>query len=208
MARQDSTRDALTIPPAGGGGFSVTAGEAFRVIDVEGQQIADFVALAADDAAETSSSAHTVLFNHPKYRLSPGDHFYSSRGRPMFEIVADDSNGVHDFLYAACSETWYDSLGHPGHRNCFDNLVSGLSSVRSTAPDEVPAPINLFQDTYPQSDGTIAMRPSPTRPGDAITLRATMSCIVGITSCAYDLEPPDVNVNGAGPSPIRVEFLP
>src|SRR3954447_10071423 len=128
---QGRTRDALTIAPAGGGGFSLAAGEEFRVVDVDGQQIADFVALSVDDVSEASSPAQTVLFNHPRYRLSPGDRFYSSRGRPMFEIVADDSNGVHDFLYAACNATWYASLGHPGHRNCFDNLVAGLSSVRS-----------------------------------------------------------------------------
>ncbi|MBB3084635.1 DUF1989 domain-containing protein [Geodermatophilus sabuli] len=207
MSIQDRTRGALTIPSAEGRGFSIGAGEEFRVVDVEGQQIADFVALAADDISETSSPAKTVLFNNPKYRLSPGDHFYSSRGRPMFEIVSDDSNGVHDFLYAACSATWYASLGHPGHRNCFDNLVSGLSSIRSISPDDLPDPINLFQDTYPQSDGTIALRPSPTGPGDSIVLRAAMPCIVGITSCAYDLEPPEDNVNGAAPSPIRVEFL-
>ena len=207
MARQSSARAALTIPPAEGRGFVVDSDEEFRVVDVDGQQVADFAAVSIENISETSSSAQTVLFNNPKYRLSPGDSFYSSRQRPMFEIVADDAGGVHDFMYAACNPAWYASLGFPGHRNCLENLTSGLSSVRFIRVDDVPSPINLFQDTYPQSDGTIEMRPSPTRPGDSITLRAKMSCIVAITSCAYDLEPDDKCVNGPGPSPIRIEFL-
>jgi uncharacterized protein len=184
----DDNRPAITIPPAEGRSFTVAAGEAFVVVDVEGQQVADFVALSAADRSEGSSPSQTILFNYPRVRLGAGDFFYSSEGRPMFEIVADDARGVHDFLYAACNSAWYASLGYPGHRNCQDNLAAALAGVWTGPKSALPSPINLFQDTYPDASGAVAARPSPTGPGDAVTLRALMDCVVAVTSCAYDLE--------------------
>ena len=196
----------VTIPPADGRSFAVRSGETFRVVDVEGQQVADFVALVSVDSSEGSSPSQTILFNYPKVRLAVGDYFYSSHGRPMFEIVADDAGGVHDFLYAACNSSWYDSQGLSGHRNCQDNLATALSDVWPHDKSELPSPINLFQDTYPDASGNVAARPAPTVPGSAITLRALIDCVVAVTSCAYDAEPADTCINGPGPSPIRIEF--
>jgi uncharacterized protein len=202
----DDSRPALTIAPADARSFAVAAGETFRVVDVEGQQVADFVALSAANPNEGSSPSQTILFNYPRVRLQVGDAFYSSECRPMFEIVADDARGVHDFLYAACNSAWYASLGHPGHRNCQDNLAAALARVWTGPKSGLPSPINLFQDTYPDASGNVAAQPSPTAPGDAITLRALMDCVVAVTSCAYDTEAAQTCINGPGSSPIRIEF--
>ena len=202
----DDSRPAVTIPPADARSFPVTAGETFRVVDVEGQQVADFVALSLADPNEGSSPSQTILFNHPRVRLQVGDFFYSSECRPMFEIVADDAHGVHDFLYAACNSAWYSSLGFPGHRNCQDNLAAALSDVWKQPKSGLPSPINLFQDTYPDASGNFAARPAPTAPGGAITLRALMDCVVAVTSCASDTEAAETCINGPGSSPIRIDF--
>jgi uncharacterized protein YcgI (DUF1989 family) len=71
----------------------------------------------------------------------------------------------------------------------------------------LPSPINLSQDTYPDASGNVAAQPSPTAPGDAITLRALMDCVVAVTSCAYDTEAAQTYINGPGSSPIRIEFV-
>ncbi len=202
----DDGRPAIMIPPADARSFTVSAGETFRVVDVEGQQVADFVALSVQDPDEASSPSQTILFNYPRVRLQAGDRFYSSKCRPMFEIVADDADGVHDFLYAACNSAWYATLGMPGHRNCQDNLAGALSGTWKLPKSGLPSPINLFQDTYPDATGSVAARPSPTAPGAAITLHALMDCVVAVTSCAYDAEPAETCINGPGSSPIRIEF--
>jgi uncharacterized protein YcgI (DUF1989 family) len=202
----DDSRPPITIPPADGRSFTVAAGETFRVVDVEGQQVADFAALSAADPAEGSSPSQTILFNYPRVRLQVGDFFYSSECRPRFEVVADDTGGVHDFLYAACNSAWYAALGYPGHRNCQDNLAAALAGVWTGPKSALPSPINLFQDTYPDASGNVAARPSPTAPGDAVTLRALMDCVVAVTSCAYDTEGAQTCINGPGSSPIRIEF--
>lgn len=198
--------ESITIPGASAGRFQIATGQCFRIVDVEGHQVVDFVALSQDDPYEFSSPSETILFNYPQVRLSTGHEFYSSEGRPMFVIEADDSDGAHDFLYAACNKGFFEHLGHPNHPSCRENLALQLTELGVNIRP-LPAPINLFQDTYPQADGTVTQRPAPTRPGDGITIRALMDATVLLSSCAYDVDDPDTSINGDGPSPIRVDFL-
>jgi uncharacterized protein YcgI (DUF1989 family) len=61
-------------------------------------------------------------------RLSTGSVLYSRRSRPLLRIVADDV-GVHDFLYAPCSQEMYE-IGYGAtspHPNCLDNLTHSLA---------------------------------------------------------------------------------
>jgi uncharacterized protein YcgI (DUF1989 family) len=74
------------------------------------------------------------------------------------------------------------------------------AEVGPAEPDQ-PVP-----DTYPDASGNVAARPSPAGPGDAVTLRALMDCVVAVTSCAYDTEGAQMCINGPGSSPIRIEF--
>lgn len=195
----------IQIAPADAVAFTVTQGQLLRVVDVEGQQVADFIAVRKGDPSEFSSPGETILFNYPRIRLNPGDKFYSSKQQPMFEIVSDDAKGVHDFLYAACNRNWFESMDLPGHRNCNDNLMAALAKMELEY-ETLPAPINLFQDTYPQPDGLVISKPAPTRAGEGVTLRALVDCTVAVSSCSYDAEAAETCCNGSGPSPLRVEL--
>jgi uncharacterized protein YcgI (DUF1989 family) len=58
---------------------------------------------------------------------------------------------------------------------------------------EIPCPFNLWMNTPPQADGTIAWREPVSRPGDYVDMQAEIDCTVVISSCPMDILP----INGA-----------
>jgi uncharacterized protein len=112
----------IAIPACEGRGVRVSAGRTLRVVDVEGGQVGDLFAFAAEDSGEYLSGSHTRAATS---RLFPqvGECFVSNRRRPLLELVADDSPGVHDMLIAACDPARYPALGStartpPARRTC------------------------------------------------------------------------------------------
>src|SRR5947209_16632829 len=89
------------IAPQTGTAFKLKCRQCLRVIDLEGEQVADLIAFAEEDKAEWLSSGRTIDYANRIY-LTTGDVLYSNRSRPMFTITADDV-GRHDFLLTPCS---------------------------------------------------------------------------------------------------------
>ena len=89
-------RDIL-IPPTEGGACVVRQGETIRIIDVEGQQICDFVCFHLHHLAEKLSTSENVNFNtltgSGSMHFTVGSKFYSNLQHPMFEIVEDRPTG-------------------------------------------------------------------------------------------------------------------
>src|SRR4051812_40767225 len=77
------------LEPQTGTAFQIGRGQQLRVIDVEGEQVADLIAFAADDQTEWLSSGRSIDYANRIY-LTTGDILYSNRSRPMFTIMADD----------------------------------------------------------------------------------------------------------------------
>ena len=206
----------ITIKPFTGAGFIVRRGQSFRVIDVEGQQIGDFICFSLHNPKEKLSTGECVIFNTFKNKgsamksegsiyLTVGSKIYSNLQNPMLEITEDLSKGVHDLLYAPCSSTFYSlGFGEPEHPNCRDNLTQAVAEFGLTYID-VPDPINLFQNTRPRADGSIDQKPGITKPGDYIQFKALMDCIVAISSCSFDKEIDGIRINRC--SPLRVQFI-
>jgi uncharacterized protein YcgI (DUF1989 family) len=116
----------LIIPPQSGRGFRLRKGQHARVIDPQGQQVADLWAVAElDGEPDWLSVSCTRDFTE---RLFPqvGESFYSGRGRPLLTLVEDNSPGPHDMLFPACNAALYDHVGLPGHPNCRDNFASAV----------------------------------------------------------------------------------
>jgi uncharacterized protein len=207
----------IMIPPMSGAGFIVKRGQTIKVIDVEGQQIGDFVCFNLHNPRERLSTGETVIFNTltnvsskmstlgGSIYLTAGNHFYSNLQNSMLEIIEDRAHGVHDLLYAPCSSAFYmKAFGEPGHKNCRDNLTAAVTPFGLSYID-IPDPINLFQNTRPRLDGTIDHRPGVTKPGDFISLKASMDCIVAVSSCAFDKELDGARINRC--SPLKIQFL-
>ncbi len=147
----------IHIPAREGRGFRVAAGQEFRVIDPEGEQVADLFCFVADDPAEFLSAEHTRV---TLGRLWPhiGESFTTNLRRPILTWVADDSPGVHDMLCAACSPSRYQLLGAEGHHaSCEENLQIAMSEF-GHEDIEIPQPVNIFEANPILPNGDIGDR--------------------------------------------------
>ena len=132
----------------------------------------------------------------------PGDGLYTNRRRRILTMIEDTSRGDHDTLIAACDSERYILLGvKEYHDNCTDNLFAAMQALGLTPP-ECPSPLNLFMNIPWTAEGKLSFDPPTTRPGDSVTLRAELDCIVALSAC------PQVNnpCNGFRPTPIEVEI--
>ena len=178
----------VDIPGAHGGAIEVGAGEYLSVIDLEGAQVADFVAVLRRDPRQRISPHQTRSTNR-RWTLQVGDLFVTQDREPVFEIVRDDV-GVHDLFFSACSPALYaQRFDEPGHRSCRTNLLEALQPYGVTDGLDVPDPINLFMDSPPLPDGTFEMRVAPSKPGDRIVLRCLEDCTVAVSACPFDHGP-------------------
>jgi len=176
----------------------VEAGQLLYVTDLIGSQIADWLAFNTADDAEYISGAETLNFQW-RARLAVGDTFFSSKRRPMFEIVADEAGGVHDMTHAPCSREYYRwHTGQSEHANCHDNLRSAMDELAMTHRN-VPTPVNLFQNTPMGANGWTENLAGVTRPGDTIVLRAMMDSHCMIAACPDDVSAPDDAPAGSRP---------
>jgi uncharacterized protein len=192
----------IHIPAASGRGFEARAGDYITVIDLEGQQIADFVALNATDIHEALSTCYTRSMLSRIY-VREGDTLYTNRRRPIFEIV-EDKVGCHDILFPACDGHYYElRFGIVGHRNCLDNLSAALEAY-SVKRWDVPEPFNIFQNTRVDVDGHFVAQPALSKAGDRIVLRALMDVVGATSACAQDQTP----VNGYKPTPLLLHIGP
>jgi uncharacterized protein YcgI (DUF1989 family) len=180
----------------------VPAGALFRVVDVEGRQVADMFAFNAEDVSEHHSAMHTRAAVD---RLFPrvGEAFYTNRRRPILTLERDDSPAVHDMLIAPCDPERYEGLGVEGwHASCRENLELAM---REHGHDGIciPASMNLFMNIPLGAGGGLGWEPAPTQAGDSITFRATMDAIVVVSACPQDIVP----INDRNPTAVAIELL-
>ena len=192
----------VDVPAREGRGVRVSAGQRFRVIDVEGGQVADTFAFRADDVSEYHSAEHTRAYVS---RLFPrlGEHFVTNHRRPILLLEEDRTPGIHDMLCAACDPERYTGLGVEGwHASCQENLQRAMAEL-GVDRVEVPQPINLFMNIPVLEQGAIGWEPALTKAGDSVTLRAEMDCYVVVSACPQDI----VVINNKQPSPVAIELL-
>src|SRR5438270_11160879 len=96
------------IKPQTGTAFELRKGQSLRVVDLEGEQVADFIAFAREDKSEWLSSGRSIDYANSIY-LTTGNILYSNRSRRMLTIVADDV-GRHDFLLTPCSPETFEII--------------------------------------------------------------------------------------------------
>jgi uncharacterized protein len=192
----------VDVPAREGRAVRVAAGQSFRVIDVEGGQVADTFAFCADDVSEYHSAEHTRVHVNRLFPR-PGEAFVTNRRRPILVLEEDRTPGVHDMLCAACDRERYAGLGVEGwHASCRENLeraMAGLGFERI----EVPQPINLFMNIPVGGEGELGWEPAPTQPGDSVALRAELDCIVVVSACPQDIVP----INDKHPTPVAIDLL-
>jgi uncharacterized protein YcgI (DUF1989 family) len=90
-----------TVDPAGFFATEIKKGQVLRILDIEGQQVADLVTLNAGNMAEKISVMNTISLNRQVFPRV-GYVLYSDEANAMVTIIADTC-GVHDMLAGACT---------------------------------------------------------------------------------------------------------
>lgn len=172
------------IAPRSGMALELKRGQYLKVIDPEGEQVADLLAYNRADIAEWLSSGRSIDYASRIY-LSVGDKLYSNRSHVMLSIV-EDTVGRHDFLLTPCSAEMFRIIygdAQP-HRGCFGNLAAALAPY-GIAPDAIPTTFNIFMNVPIDSEtGRITVQPPLSKAGDFIVFRAEMDLIIGLTACS------------------------
>jgi hypothetical protein len=177
----------VIVPAARGGAIEVSAGEHLSIIDLEGSQVADFVAIQRDDPRKVLSP-HQTRSTLRRWTLKVGDRLVNNNREPVFEIVRDDV-GVHDLFFCACSPALYaQRFGLTDHRSCRMNLLEALAPY-GIEEWQLPDPINVFMRTPPRPDGEFDFNPAPSKPGDRMVLRCLTDVVAAVSSCPMDLSP-------------------
>jgi uncharacterized protein YcgI (DUF1989 family) len=198
----DATERSVLVPAGEGGAIAAGAGECLSVIDVEGSQVADFVALQRPEL-RMAVSPHQTRSTLRRLTLRVGDRLVNQDREPVLEIVRDDV-GVHDLLFCACSPALYrQRFGLTDHRSCRMNLLEALAPYHVDAW-RLPDPVNLFMKTPPRPDGEFDFHPAPSRPGDRIVFRCLVDVVAAVSSCPMDLSP----INGGRITSLRLVVGP
>ncbi len=172
------------IPPRSGASFELRAGQTLTVIDPQGGQVADLLAISRSDTREMISSGRTLDYAESIY-LTTGNLLYSNRSNVMLEII-EDTVGRHDFLLTPCSEATfrlcYDN--EPPHQGCLGNLHHALEGY-GIAEDDIPIAFNCFMNVPVDGEtGKLKVLPPLSKAGDHIRFRARMDLIIGLTACS------------------------
>jgi hypothetical protein len=198
----DQHRLEVFVPGGHGTAFVAEAGEFIEIVDVEGQQVADFVAFAEQNRTEWLSTTHTrsALL---RLTVRPGDVLESNWRRPMFELIRDDV-GRNDIITSMCDDRRYRlDYGIEGHRSCRTNFTEALQPW-GIAEWQIPDPFNFFQNAPIHPDRKFGNEVPTGQPGDKLVLRTLMDAIVSVSACPQDLNP----CNGFQPSPLVIRVLP
>jgi uncharacterized protein len=171
------------IAPRTGVAVRLAQGDLLTVIDPEGGQVSDLLAVSAQDPREVLSNGRTFDYEEGLC-LTRGSRLWSNRSRVMLTIV-EDSAPHHDFLLTPCS---VDTFRHfypdkPLHRGCFGNLAEALAP-HGIEPDHIPTAFNVFMNVTVGADGRLAVLPPETLPGDFVCLQAQMDLVIGLTACS------------------------
>ncbi len=188
----------IHVPAGHGQTFTVRKGQQITVIDSDGQQAADFVAVNANDIDEKLSPVHTRQHLRSLF-FEPGDELWSSNNRPMLKIISD-TIGIHDANVPACDRTRFSiDFAVEGHRNCVDNLLEGMREHGVTYYS-LPEPFNLFQNGPVTAEGKMEVTDPNSKAGDAITFEALCDLVCAVSSCPQDIIPG----NGLQVTPIDI----
>jgi len=192
----------VLIPGGHGRAFRVPRGSLLEIVDVEGQQVADFISVIENDPKEWLSATHTRS-KLARLNLAVGDRLQTNWRRDIYEVVSDDV-GIHDLITAMCDERRYTmDYGVQGHRSCRSNFVEALAPWQYK-DWQVPDVINIFQNAPIHPDRSFGNEIPTSRPGEKIVLRALIDGIVAaISACPQDLNP----CNGFHPSPILARVV-
>ncbi|HVL22771.1 MAG TPA: urea carboxylase-associated family protein [Thermomicrobiales bacterium] len=185
--------------------LEVRANELIQIIDLNGQQVASFVAFGGEDRRERLSTATTVTAN-ASIVLKTGDTLYGGNRTPLFEVV-DDSVGRHDLLTGPLPPQEPTSSASTPQPTTLEGLRAAAADAGMPDAD-VSDPINWFKHVIIKQRGELEVKDSFSERNDTVVLRALTDAVVLVAN-AYAERRPGVTAvktvtNQAGQLLVRV----
>lgn len=200
----------LVIPAKEARALKIQKGQSLRIIDLEGEQVADVVFYNADDYDEVFSVGHSIYLNMLE---GIGDVrklkklWSAPPNEKVMLTVTDDPVGSHFVTLGTCCSSYiYGSLsvyGDETHPSCATNLMEALKPYG--VPSHLPGVFNVFMnfdsDLWIKGEPVCSKVPK-SKPGDYIDFKAEMNVLIGISACPSDKTP----TNGYNPTSLGVEI--
>jgi urea carboxylase-associated protein 1 len=188
------------VPPRAPWSHRVRQGQTLRIIDLEGNQSADFLMYATQDDTERYSAQDTIAAQRNVY-LRQGSMLYSNEGNPMALITGTDV-AYHDTIGGACScesNTLRYGFHTHSHHACVENFLTANLRCGRGKRDMV-SNINWFMNVPVEADGTLGIVDGISAPGLHVDLLAQMDLTAVISNC------PQINnpCNGFNPTALRL----
>ena len=188
------------VPPRAPWAQLVRKGQTLRIIDLQGNQSADFLMYAADDDSERYSAQDTIAAQRNVY-VRQGSMLYSNEGNPM-ALVSGTDVAYHDTIGGACScesNTLRYGFHTQSQHACVENFLSANLRYGRGKRDMV-SNINWFMNVPVEADGTLGIVDGISAPGLHVDLLAQMDLIAVVSNC------PQINnpCNGFNPTALRM----
>ena len=189
----------FVAPRRSGRAWVVRAGQIFRIVAVEGSQVADLNVWSLANPRERFWASRTRQLHQA--HLSTFDRLWSCLPylRPLLTITADtiqygideDGAGCHDLLGTRCDPYVHKLLnGEEFDLCCHSNLVRAVRGF-GLAESDVHDVLNVFQVTGLTAEGRYLVKPSPARRGDYLECFAEIDVLCAISVCPHgDLSVP------------------
>lgn len=166
--------------------FEVAANQLIQIIDLEGQQVAGFVAFGGDNRRERLSTSTTMTAN-ASIVIKKGDKLYGTERTQLFEVV-EDSVGRHDLLTGPLPSPDAATTNATVQPTSRDALKAAANEVGMENAD-VSDPVNWFKHVVIKQRGELEVKDSFSERNDTVVLRALTDAVVIISNSYHERRP-------------------
>jgi urea carboxylase-associated protein 1 len=172
-----------TVAPLAPWSARLNAGQTLTIVDVGGNQSADFLVYNAHDTDERYSTPDTLAWQRNAY-LREGSILRSNLGRPLMTVTGNEIDR-QDTIGGACSKE-SNTLRYGYHtehqHGCRENFLAEATQHGLGARDLV-SNVNWFMNVPVEEDGALGIVDGMSAPGKRVALRAEMDVLVIVSNC-------------------------
>ncbi len=178
----------------------VAAGDVLTIVDVGGNQSADFLVYDAHDTAHRYSAPETLVAQGNAY-LREGSVLLSNESLPLMTVLVNEIDR-HDTIGGACSKE-SNTLRYGHHvafqHACRENFLTE-GAAHGLGARDIVSNINWFMNVPVEADGSLGIVDGMSAPGKRVALRAERDVLVIVSNCPQMNNP----CNGFNPTPLHM----